>query len=126
MVQAKVEDMIRTLLSEVFRAPDYNFPDAARRWFKLIRQSDKELRDLDHLVVSLTSKRLPYLVALAVRLAVQESNLISIYNRLRGNRQPPTRAVQGYSKGDDRVFSMTVKDLFVSRDSGSDRCFYLY
>ena len=67
------------------------------------------------------SKRLPYYVLLAVRMAVTESNLIAIYNRLPGRKPESRGAIQNYTKGDERVFTMTILEVFVSATLSSKR-----
>lgn len=66
------------------------------------------------------SKRTRYHVLLAVRMAVTESNLIAIYNRLPGRKVQSSGAIRNYTKGDERVFTMTLQEVFVS-DTPLDR-----
>jgi hypothetical protein len=51
---------------------------------------------------------------MAVRMATQEMNLISIYNKLKGKKLESPTAVRGYTKGDDRVPVLELHEYFVS------------
>jgi len=53
-------------------------------------------------------------IALAVRMASQEMNLISMYNKLQGKKPESSKAVRGYTKGDDRVPVLGFHEYFVS------------
>jgi hypothetical protein len=57
--------------------------------------------------------RLVLQVGMAVRMACQEMNLISMYNKLKGKRLESRGVVRGYTKGDDRVPVLSLQEYFV-------------
>lgn len=64
-----------------------------------------------------THTKTPKLVlqlSMAVRLASQEMNLISAYNKLKGKKFESPTAIRGYTKGDDRVPVFGQHEYFVS------------
>lgn len=113
-MQKHVDGLIKLNLQEVFGHTNYNLENGSRLWLDRIRKVDQEDRGLKRMSLNVESKRLPYYVLLAVRMAVTESNLIAIYNRLPGKKIQSAGAVQNLTKGDDRVFTMTVIEVFVS------------
>lgn len=113
-MQKHVDGLIRLNLLHVFGHTNFNLEDGSRLWLDRIRQVDQEERGLKRMTFQLESKRLPYYVLLAVRMAVAESNLIVIYNRLPGRKIQSAGAVQNLTKGDERVFAMTILEVFVS------------
>lgn len=52
---------------------------------------------------------------MAVRMATQEMNLTSMYNKLNGKRFESPKAIRGYTKGDDRVPVFGLQEFFVSQ-----------
>lgn len=115
--QKHVDGLIRANLQKIFGVCNYNLENGSRLWFERVRKLDQEHRGLARPMVLVDTRRLPYFVLLAVRLAVQESNLITIYNRLPGAKLKSPRAVQYYCKGDDLAFSVNALELFVSPSS---------
>lgn len=106
--------MIKTNLSQIFGQSNFNLENGARLWFNKVREVDMQDRGLSQLTTLTVARRLPYLVALSTRMAVQESILIPIYNRLKDPRRETAGAVRNYTKGDDRLFTMTLNDMLVS------------
>lgn len=91
-----------------------NFRDGARKWYFQMRRAEQAKKGHKNKQVAIESRRLPYQVALATRMALQESNLVSLNNRVDGKSVPKNGAIMRYTKGDDRVLVPSLPDLFVS------------
>lgn len=91
-----------------------NLRNGARSWYRKIREAERQRKGSKNSYISIESRRLRYHVALAVRMALQESNLISLNNKIQDKSASSSSAVMGYTRGDDRVIVPSLPDLFVS------------
>jgi hypothetical protein len=69
-----------------------------------------------HMSTHTKTPKLVLQLNMAVRLASQEMNLISMYNKLKGKRSESPTAIRNYTKGDDRVPVFGYHEYFVSHE----------
>lgn len=112
--QAQVDTLMTTFLTHIVGNSSSNIQNGVKLWFRDIQEADKIDKGAAKLTQFARSGRIAVMMALAVRMAVQEVNLTSIYNRLNGKAYESRNAVKGYTKGDDRVPVLSHLEFFVS------------
>jgi hypothetical protein len=112
--QAHVDVVLSSHVLEVVGNSSFNLLNGSRLWFNDIRKAEYLDSGWKHMSTHIKTPRLVVQVALAVRMASQEMNLISCYNKLKIKRFESPKAIRGYTKGDDRVPVLGLRESFVS------------
>jgi hypothetical protein len=106
--------MMTTFLSKIVKNTSHSLRNGTRLWFRDIREADRIDEGTKNLRNHIKSTRITVMMAMAVRMACQESNLISVYNRLKNKEVESKNAIKQYAKGDDTVPVMSYLEFFVS------------
>ncbi|WWC88158.1 uncharacterized protein L201_003063 [Kwoniella dendrophila CBS 6074] len=85
----------------------------AKQWFERIREIEKLQRNRINKLSRSESRKTRYLVAIAIKFAVQESHLILLQNQLQAaGINKLDRKLPLYTKGDDSVRNPTLNEIF--------------
>ncbi|KAK4684716.1 hypothetical protein P7C73_g5456, partial [Tremellales sp. Uapishka_1] len=91
----------------ITRMPCPHFKAGAKRWYLRIRQKDAEAHGWKNLSISKEARKLPYQVAIAIRITVQENSTQVLKNVL----EDSGHIITGGTRGDGRVPTPTHEDI---------------
>ncbi|WWD18184.1 hypothetical protein CI109_102633 [Kwoniella shandongensis] len=110
--------------TSIIGIPGIDLLPGVEKWFERIREVEKEHYGRRHRLSNPNVKRLRYMVAIAIKMAVQESVSIVINNRLaalgikRSELQTP-----GFTKGDENIPNVRLDVMFARANQTSEDSF---
>ncbi|WVW80426.1 hypothetical protein I302_102408 [Kwoniella bestiolae CBS 10118] len=115
---------IRSSHTSIIAGPAADLKAGAKQWFERMRESEKQHRHRVNLLQRAQNRRTKYMVAIAIKLAIQESLVIVLQNKLRdAGISHQRRNLPGYTKGDDRISNPTLHELFCQANAFSEDSF---
>ncbi|WWC96682.1 hypothetical protein V866_003554 [Kwoniella sp. B9012] len=104
---------VRSQHTSIIAGPAADLKSGAKQWFERMRAVEKLQCDRKHLSYRAQNRKIKYMVAIAIKFAIQESLIIVLQNKLEfAGIKKKRENLPGYTKGDDRISNPTLHEIF--------------
>lgn len=96
--------------------PADHFKAGARHWYNLLRGRESRTKQFKHATTSNTAKKVAYRLAVAVQIAITESNVFVVNNRL-AHVKPLEPGRSSAARGDGTIMAPSLRAIFERANS---------